>query len=234
MDNLKLWNSVCKTDPKHTKAANVRGNKITAIAPQSQIMAATEAFGEYGHNWGFKDIELDYSMLDKTGIVVFKGVFFYCKDLTSESQFPIISSISAYKDGAMTKPDADFAKKVETDALTKALSKLGFNADVFMGLYDDNKYVQMMHEEFNKPVASPELIAAIQRNAGSVQAVNQAVDHDEDFPFAVQCYDEISPEDNNLMWIAPTECKKMGIEPIYSTKARNFLTENASQYRKGA
>jgi len=41
-----------------------------------------------------------------------------------------------------------YAMKVETDALTKALSKLGFNADVFMGMYDDHKYVQMMTEEF--------------------------------------------------------------------------------------
>ena len=85
-------------------------------------------------------------MIDRTGIVVFKGLFFF-----GENSFPIISSISAFKDGAMTKPDADFAKKVETDALTKALSKLGFNADVFMGMYDDHKYVQMMNEEFNKP-----------------------------------------------------------------------------------
>jgi len=31
-DNLKLWDSVEKTNPEHTKGANVRGNKITAIA----------------------------------------------------------------------------------------------------------------------------------------------------------------------------------------------------------
>ena len=37
--------------------------------------------------------------------------------------------------------DDDCIKKVATDALTKGLSKLGFNADVFMGRFDDNKYV---------------------------------------------------------------------------------------------
>ena len=154
MNNLKLWDSVEKTNPKHTKSANVRGNKITAIAPQQQIKNATEQFGSYGVGWGFRAINLDYSMLEKTGIVVFNGVFFY-----PNSEFPIISSISAFKDGAMTKPDADFAKKVETDALTKALSKLGFNADVFMGLYDDHKYVAMMQEEFKEkdhPTANDE------------------------------------------------------------------------------
>jgi len=145
MDNLKLWNSVEKTNPAHTKSANVRGNKITAIAPQQQIKNATEQFGIYGKDWGFRAISFDYELINLTGIVVFHGVFFF-----PNAEFPITSSISAYKDGARTKPDADFAKKVETDALTKALSKLGFNADVFMGMYDDHKYVQMMQEEFKE------------------------------------------------------------------------------------
>lgn len=146
MSNLELWNKVAKTDPKYTKKANVRGNSITAIAPQSQILCATEEFGSYGTKWGFERIDFTYELLETTGIVVFHGMFFY-----PNGKFPISASISVYKDGARTKPDADFAKKLETDALTKALSKLGFNADVFMGMYDDNKYVQMMQEEF-KPI----------------------------------------------------------------------------------
>ena len=145
MDNLDLWGKVEKTNPAHTKPANVRGNKITAIAPQQQIKNATEQFGVYGKGWGFRAISFDYTLVELTGIVVFHGVFFF-----PNAEFPITSSISAYKDGARTKPDADFAKKVETDALTKALSKLGFNADVFMGMYDDHKYVSMMQEEFKE------------------------------------------------------------------------------------
>ena len=149
MSNKALWDKVCKTDPAHTKQANVRGNKITAIAPQTQIMAATEQFGPYGTAWGFKDISIDYSLMEK-GLVVFKGVFFYSTENTKQAEFPIISSIGIYRDNAQTKIDDDFAKKVETDALTKALSKLGFNADVFMGLYDDNRYVAQMQDEFSK------------------------------------------------------------------------------------
>lgn len=49
------------------------------------------------------------------------------------------------------KIDDDFMKKAETDLVTKALSKLGFNSDVFMGLYDDNRYVNQMQNEFNPP-----------------------------------------------------------------------------------
>lgn len=166
-DNLKLWKEVEKTNPAYTKNANVGGNKITSISPQYQIMNVTEKFGSYGKTWGFKDIELDYSLVnvpfkrEKTegvypnkkvvgledafmGLVVFKAIFFY-----PDGQFPIINSISLFTNNEMTKIDDNFAKKVETDALTKAISKLGFNADIFMGKFDDVRYVEEMKKEFN-------------------------------------------------------------------------------------
>ena len=43
--------------------------------------------------------------------------------------------------------DEDYAKKVATDALTKGLSKWGFNADVFEGKFDDDKYVKSLEME---------------------------------------------------------------------------------------
>lgn len=146
MDNLDLWNRVEKTNPAHTKPANVRGNKITAIAPQQQIKNATEQFGEYGKTWGFKSLDLDYSLLNFNAVIVLHATFFY-----PGGEFPILASIGAYMDKARKMPDQDFAKKIETDALTKALSKLGFNADVFMGLFDDHKYIQMISQEFAEP-----------------------------------------------------------------------------------
>ena len=159
MSNLDLWNSVEKTNPAYTKKANVKGNKITSISPQYQMLNATEQFGSYGSTWGFKDIQLDYAPLDK-GLIVFKGLFFYPK-----GEFPIINSIGIYKDNAQTKIDDDFAKKVETDALTKALSKLGFNADIFMGKFDDCRYLAEITAEFKEADPDLELIIANQEDA---------------------------------------------------------------------
>jgi hypothetical protein len=51
--------------------------------------------------------------------------------------------------------DKDAPKKATTDALTKALSQLGFNADVFLGRFDDNKYVEDLKKEFNPPKPDP-------------------------------------------------------------------------------
>jgi len=172
-ENLELWNAVEKTNPKYTKKAKVGGNAITSISPQFQIMNVTEQFGSYGSTWGFKNIELDYSLVnmpfkkDKTegsypnikvvgkedsfmGLVVFKAIFFY-----PNGEFPIINSISLFTNNDMSKIDDNFAKKIETDALTKAISKLGFNADIFMGKFDDVRYVEEMTKEFNKPIEKP-------------------------------------------------------------------------------
>ncbi len=146
MSNLELWDKVKETDPKYTKPAKIGGMTITAISPQYQIMLATEQFGPYGKGFGFKSIDLDYSLIEKFNIVVFKGVFFH-----PTGEFEIINSSKMFMDRAQKMVDADFAKKIETDALTKALSKLGFNSDVFMGRFDDTKYVMEMTEKHREP-----------------------------------------------------------------------------------
>ena len=45
--------------------------------------------------------------------------------------------------------DDEAPKKAMTDALTKAFSHLGLNADVFLGKFDNNKYVEEITKEFN-------------------------------------------------------------------------------------
>ena len=144
---MSLWNSVCKTNPAHTKPANIGGMNITAIAPMYQIQMATEQFGPYGSSWGLKNIKRDFQLVPDLSLVIFEGVFFY-----PGGEFEISTSAGIYRDNANTKIDKDFCKKMETDLLTKALSKIGFNADVFMGRFDDVRYVSEMQKEFNKPV----------------------------------------------------------------------------------
>ena len=140
-NNLELWDTVCKTDPKHTKKVNQRGG-FTAIAAQSQVKRATEVFGIMGHGWGVEDEK--FTTVKGTTMVIYNANLWY-KFNSKVGSIPIHSSIKFAANG---RYDDDFAKKVATDALTKGLSKLGFNADVFMGLFDDNKYVNDMKVYF--------------------------------------------------------------------------------------
>jgi hypothetical protein len=142
-NNLELWDTVETTDPQYTKKVNQRGG-FTAIAAQSQVKRATEVFGIMGHGWGVENEK--FTTVEGTTMVLYTANLWY-KFNTRAGSIPIHSSI---KYGANGRYDDDFSKKVATDALTKGLSKLGFNADVFMGLFDDNKYVADVTNKFKK------------------------------------------------------------------------------------
>ena len=143
-ENLKLWKLVEKTDPKMTKRVNQRGG-YTSISPQYQLKLATEQFGSYGDGWGLSSSEFDYVFFDLTGVIVHKAVFFYTSN-GKRIEFKITNSIEAYNTKS-TRFDTDAFKKVETNTISKALSKLGFNADIFMGLFDDVDYFNQVSLE---------------------------------------------------------------------------------------
>ena len=130
VDNMKIWNEVCVTDPDHTKHVNARGG-FTAIDAMYQVRRATEIFGPVGQGWGW-DFDLEYPG---------NGTVIAVVTLWHGDRTQTVKQVGQKSLGAQ-KPDEDAVKKAVTDGLTKCLSYLGFNADVFLGLFDDNKYVQ--------------------------------------------------------------------------------------------
>lgn len=148
--NMVLWESVCETDPKYTKKVNQRGG-FTAIGAQSQVMKATEMFGAFGYGWGVREERIE--RWENCGLVVYQATLWFLQDgKAEEGIIPLHSSIKYSSNGRI---DDDFFKKVATDALTKGLSKLGFNADVFMGMFDDNKYVNQISDKYKETKAKP-------------------------------------------------------------------------------
>tara|TARA_R100000231_G_scaffold28230_1_gene25051 strand:+ start:2240 stop:2827 length:588 start_codon:yes stop_codon:yes gene_type:complete len=142
-ENMKLWNAVEKTNPKYTKQVGF-GRKFTTVNAQYQVRCATEQFGPLGKGWGV-DNEFFNPIIE--GLIGYTAKLWW-QDSDGKHSFDINASISTHSKSG--KLDDECFKKVTTDALTKGLSKLGFNADVFMGQYDDNKYVAQMKKEFSK------------------------------------------------------------------------------------
>lgn len=138
MTNMDLWNKVCETDPANTKKMT-HGAKLTAICAQSQVKAATEAFGPLGVGWGF-DYTTSYPCNDTLTV---KLTFWHGKRENTFCQSGGCDLFSYDKKG-----DNDAEKKAVTDAMTKCLSLLGFNSDVFEGKFDDNKYVQEQKQKY--------------------------------------------------------------------------------------
>jgi len=144
-DNLKLWNSVEKTDPSHTKKVTQRGG-FTAIDAHYQVKLATKAFGAVGHGWGYN---CDYKF-EGAAVICLLTFWYYRREENEKPlrcEFGPIAGCSEFNGKRL---DTDAPKKAMTDALTKAFSHLGFNADVFLGKFDDNKYVQERSIEVEK------------------------------------------------------------------------------------
>lgn len=182
IDNLSLWNKVEKTNPAHTKDAKIGQLSIKAINAQSQIKEATKQFGTYGNTWGLKNLKYSFMDIGTTKMAMLGAEFYYP---SGEFEIHTTLKIAYMTQGAngYLKIDDDFMKKMETDVTTKALSKLGFNADVFMGLYDDNRYVNQMKEEFNPVLkAQPKVIEKInETQAKELNSLFTSDEHKNDF-----------------------------------------------------
>jgi hypothetical protein len=139
--NMRVWNAVCTTDPKHTKPVEF-GRKFTAIDAHYQIQEATRLFGPLGEGWGYDTGDIAFH----DGLVIVPVTLWHGD--RAKTFGPIYGSTTLRdRKGNI---DKDAPKKATTDALTKALSQLGFNADVFLGKFDDNKYVEDLKEQFDE------------------------------------------------------------------------------------
>lgn len=153
MTNTAIWKSLSVTDPKYTKKVNVGGG-FTSINAQWQIQRMTEQFGPVGKGWTYKVAHSIERIADDYVLAVADVTIYWCDDETKNGpacfygpvrgMAPIIEKS---KNGYLMKDD-DAGKKAATDALTKGLSHLGLSADVFLGLYDDNKYVREAGKHF--------------------------------------------------------------------------------------
>jgi hypothetical protein len=149
-DQMTLWNQVCVTDPAATKKVTV-GRKFTTVCAQSQIKKATELWGAMGVYWGVQNES--FTLIANDSVCMYRAELFY-----PDGKIEIHSDIEVFfhsgKRAGMY--NEDFSKKGATDALTKGLSKLGFNADIFEGRFDDNKYVEAAAAYHQQLAAQPQ------------------------------------------------------------------------------
>lgn len=171
--NLEIWDAVSQTDVDHTKEVTF-GRKFTAIDAHSQVMNATAQFGPVGAGWGYQNKYGEIHTTDGRIIVWCDVTLWYTtteswegNDIKNRKEFGPVRGGSVLqalnKDGSFKVPDTDAYKKASTDGLTKALSHLGFNADVFLGMFDDNKYVQGLQKEKDAEAGTAQQLYAQER-----------------------------------------------------------------------
>lgn len=154
--NLTLWQAVEKTDPQYTKPFS-RGGGFRGTATNATYLAkkATEVFGPMGIGWGVEILDeaiMEGAPLDAQGNhekihkVRVKLWYKLGEERGEVVQFGQTTFVGRNRNGLFT--DEEAPKKSLTDAMSKCLSLLGFSADIHLGRFDDNKYVNDLQQEF--------------------------------------------------------------------------------------
>ena len=168
LGNLHIWKQVQSTDPRYTKPLEGSGFTGTSINAEYMFMRATEIFGPVGTGWGYEIVEdrmingapLAESIFENNKFVrsvllrdadgallfelnhVLRIKFWYVIECDVRGELEAYGSTPyMYKTKHGIKTDGETHKKSLTDAIKKALSMLGFSADVWLGWHDMPEYL---------------------------------------------------------------------------------------------
>lgn len=225
-NTMRIWDKVSKTDVDHTKEVSF-GRKFTAIDAHSQVMEATRLFGPIGEGWGYNNEYSEIHLTDGKVIAVCDVTFWWTattewegnKVQNRRTYGPVRGAavlIKSNKDGSLAVvPDTDAWKKASTDGLTKCISHLGFNADVFLGLFDDNKYVQGLKQEKTAEKSAKEMAYEQDRKKFIDQI--EACKNPEDMDAVLQ---------NHELWMA-------GLPIATATQMRTWVLKQKTELEEG-
>lgn len=137
MSNMDIWNNLSASDPKYLKKISFGARSFTAIDPQYQVMKMTEQFGPVGEGWGWHSTTEIVNVSNGDSAVLAHVTVWHGSPSNS---FGAFTGCRKFFDATKGRMAEDAPKMAVTDGLTKALSHIGCDADVFLGKMDGNKY----------------------------------------------------------------------------------------------
>lgn len=148
-NNMQIWNNVCTSKAESLKDGRLNGQNIKSINTTSVFMELTKQFGPLGKGWGYCILNDDM----QKGVPVLNGAgSLLCHEIMHTIQLSLWYLLDGekvecppqyghtpyiMKTDRGPKTDFDAPKKSLSDAIKKSASMLGFNADVFLGEWDD-------------------------------------------------------------------------------------------------
>ena len=144
MNNMKLWQEVCVTDPAAVKRITGKPYQGNSPKPYWLIQRATEVFGPCGIGWGVEVKSEGFHRMTESDVMhTAVVVVWYMLDGKRGSIEQMGQTKACYaKSGGGMMLDEDAGKKSVTDGMVKCLSMIGFAGDIFSGQWDDSKYVE--------------------------------------------------------------------------------------------
>tara|TARA_R110002020_G_scaffold15801_5_gene56396 strand:+ start:4580 stop:5299 length:720 start_codon:yes stop_codon:yes gene_type:complete len=184
--NMELWDKLFHTDPNFTKPMY---GGMTTIDAYYQVREMTKEFGPAGQGWGWTVEETNNH---DPRLVVLRVALWYTLDnerFDVPPQFGSSTIDLPYPDKeGNPQIDKDSWKKAVTDGISKSCSYIGMGGDVFLGRFDDNKYVEEMKERFKEPVDTVNL-------SESKDAIRKAFSKDEAWAVSILDWAEVGSVD---------------------------------------
>lgn len=162
---LRIWDRLSKTDPRHTKRFQRSGGfSGTAVKPIWTILRMTEVFGPCGTGWGMEKPEFEMQMGAEEQLVFCTIAVWYLLDGIRGVVYGVGGDkvIISQKSGLRASDEA--YKMAYTDAIGNAIKFIGVAADIHMGRFDDNKYMEEMKAEFAGSTEVPTGLSDERRN----------------------------------------------------------------------
>lgn len=172
-DNLGLWKAYEDIDPRFTKKITGRDYSGTSPNPQYVIKCLTVMFGPVGKGFGWRVLAEGFEQFGDTSLHWCRVEFWHTDRSNVFEAYGQTKAAYQTKDGRM-RVDEDAPKKSLTDAIVKAASQIGVAANIFLGRWDDQKYVAQIADEyrreeqpppFNAKAAADRVIAKLERQA---------------------------------------------------------------------
>lgn len=148
-DNLKIWDQFADIDPKFTKPITGKDYSGTSANPQYMIKCLTELFGPIGIGFGWDVVAESIERFGDTAIHWCRIDFWHTDRANTFQAYGQTKMAYMTRGGnAYLKVDEDAPKKSLTDAVTKAASQVGIASNIFLGRWDDSKYVEEVNAKF--------------------------------------------------------------------------------------
>lgn len=144
IDNMGLWNAIGPTSPDHVSKIVGKPYKGNSPKPYWVAKRATELFGPCGIGWGYDILDSKIEQGDPDTKIHMCIVEFWYNWQGKIGKIKAYgqTAFSGVRSSGLPYTDEDAPKKSVTDGLIKAMSYAGFASDIFMGRWDDSKYVE--------------------------------------------------------------------------------------------
>lgn len=151
IENLNLWNRFADIDPKYTKAITGKPYKGTSPNPHYVIRCLTEMFGPVGVGFGW-EVKAEGFVPLGDEILHWCRIRFWHGDGPGFEAYGQTRALMKTRNGMLS--DEDAPKKSLTDAITKAAAQVGVAANIFLGRWDDSRYVADVAAEYRRAEAA--------------------------------------------------------------------------------